>query len=97
MEILKPYRARIDEIDAQMIALLRQRYDVIEAVGVLKAQHGIPAMIPARVDEVRENAARMAAEVGLDAAFIRLVYAQIIEHSCALEASIAQSLKRARA
>lgn len=96
MEILKPYREQIDAIDREMIALLRRRYDVIEAVGVLKAQHDIPAVIQERVDEVRENAARMAADLGLDANFVRHLYSEIIEHSCGLEVQIRNSLKIGR-
>ncbi len=88
MEILKPYRARINTLDRQIIDLLRQRYDVIEEVGALKAARGIAATLPDRVEEVRENAAKMAAESGLDADFIRKLYAQIIEHSCDLEDKI---------
>jgi len=85
MEILSSYRQRIDEIDAQLIALLRARYDVIDEVAVLKAREGIAATLPDRVDAVRENAARMAAEAGLDADFIRKLWAQLIENSCARE------------
>lgn len=96
MEILKPYRAQIDAIDREMIALLRRRYDVIEAVGVLKAQHGIPPVLPDRVEQVRENAAKMAADLGLDANFVRSLYDQIIQHSCGLEERIKQSLSQAR-
>ena len=97
MEILKPYRARINDLDRQIIDLLRARYDVIEEVGHLKASHNIPAILQDRVDEVRENAARMAAEKGLDENFIRHLYAQLIEHSCALEETIKQTLKKKKA
>lgn len=93
MEILKPYRARIDDLDRQIIDLLRQRYDVIEEVGHLKAHEGIEAILQDRVDEVRENAARMGAEKGLDEDFIRKLYAQLIEHSCDLEDKIKSNLK----
>jgi chorismate mutase-like protein len=82
---LAPYRARIDAIDRQIVALLRARYDVIEEVGHLKAREGIPAIIPERVEEVRQNAMQQAAACGLDAAFIGEMYAQLINHSCALE------------
>jgi len=95
MEILKPYRKRIDDLDRQIIDLLRARYDVIEEVGHLKAAHGIEAVLPERVDEVRENAARMAAEKGLDEAFIRKLYAQLIAHSCELEEQIKAGIKPA--
>ena len=93
MEILKPYRERIDELDRQIIDLLRKRYDVIEEVGHLKFREGLEAVLQDRVDEVRENAASMAAEQGLDEDFIRHLYAQLIEHSCDLEEQIKQSLR----
>ena len=86
--LLAPYRARIDALDKQIIDLLRQRYDVIEEVGDLKMRKGIAPVLQYRVDEVRENAARMAAEQGLDEGFIRDLYARLIEHSCDLEDKI---------
>lgn len=91
---LKPYRMRIDQIDQQIIDLLRQRYDVIEEVGHLKTHKNIPAVLQDRVDEVRERAAGMAAEKGLDEDFIRNIYAQIIDHSCALEETIRDALEK---
>jgi 4-amino-4-deoxychorismate mutase len=91
MEILKPYRKRINDLDAQILELLRQRYDVIEEVGHLKAREGINSVLPDRVDEVRERAAAMAAAMGLDEEFIRHLYAQLIDHSCAREEQIIQA------
>ena len=85
IELLKPYRARINALDEQIIDLLRKRYDVIEEVGHLKSREGIASALQDRVDEVRENAASMAAAKGLDEEFIRQLYAQLIEHSCNLE------------
>ncbi|MCF8496678.1 MAG: chorismate mutase [Alphaproteobacteria bacterium] len=95
--LLKPYRARIDALDEQIIDLLRLRYDVIEEVGRLKARENIPATLQDRVDEVRENAARLGAAKGLDESFIRDLYARLITHSCALEEAIAQDLKTRKA
>jgi chorismate mutase-like protein len=86
--LLKPYRARIDDIDARLIQLLRERYDVIEEVGHLKMEKGIEPVLQYRVDEVRENAARMADEQNMDAAFIRDLWARLIKHSCDLEDKI---------
>ncbi|MGQ0527671.1 MAG: chorismate mutase [Alphaproteobacteria bacterium] len=93
MKILEPYRARIDELDQKILELLAQRYEVIEEVGHLKAREGIASTLPGRVDEVRENAARMAAEKNLDEDFIRTLYAQLIDHSCALEEQIIQETR----
>ena len=97
MEILKPYRARIDSIDEEIIDLLRKRYDVIEEVGHLKAREGIDSVLQDRVDEVRERAASMAAAKNLDEEFIRQLYAQLIEHSCNLEQEIIDDLNTRKA
>jgi chorismate mutase-like protein len=86
--ILKPHRESIDAIDTQIIGLLKERYSVIRTVGHIKAEAGIPAIIPERVIEVRENAARMARAGGLDEDFIRDLYTRLIDHSCATEEAI---------
>ncbi len=91
MEILKPYRKRIDDIDAQLIKLLRARYDVIDEVAQLKNREGIDAVLQDRVDEVRENAAMLAAAQGLDEEFIRNLWAQLIDNSCQREDNFIQS------
>jgi chorismate mutase-like protein len=92
-QILKPYREKIDRLDREIIELLKARYDIIAEVGALKAKEGIDSFIQTRVDEVRENAARMASEKGLDEEFIRQLYAQLIQHSCDLEERIIESLR----
>lgn len=97
MEVLKPYRVRINVIDEQILQLLRRRYDVIEDVAKIKARENIPATIPERVKEVRENAARLAAEKGLDEDFVRKLYVQLIEHSCETEESIMRRINFSKA
>lgn len=96
-EVMKPFRDRIDQIDKEIIDLLRKRYDVIEEVGVFKTKEGIAPVLQDRVDEVRENAARMAAEKGLDENFIRDLYAQLIKNCCDLEQEIMDDLKSKKA
>lgn len=93
MNSLKPYRQKIDALDRQIVDLLTKRYEIIREVGHLKHRENLPSVIQERVDEVRENAARYAAENGLDEAFIRGLYAQLIDHSCNLEEEIIQSLR----
>jgi chorismate mutase len=93
--LMAPYRARIDALDRQIIALLRQRYDVINEVGHVKSREGLAPVLQDRVDEVRENAARLAGECGLDVDFIRHLYAQLIAHSCATEEDIMRALAAA--
>jgi len=92
MEILKPYRDRIDALDDQIIDLLAKRVDVIREVGVLKFRENIPSVLQDRVDAVRERNAARAEERGVDPDLIRTLYAQLIAYSCALEDSIKAEL-----
>lgn len=85
MHILKDQRARIDAIDDKIIDLLAERESIIREVAGIKAAHGIPAILPERVEQVRDHAAERAAEHGMDPAFIRDLYQQLIDYSCNLE------------
>ncbi len=91
--LLGPYRVRIDELDKQIIDLLRLRYDIIEEVGLLKADENIASTLQDRVDEVRENAVQRAKKQNLDSEFIGKLYAQLIGHSCAVEEEIIQKTR----
>ena len=46
--MLADYRASIDNIDAALIHMLAERFRCTKAVGVLKAEHGLPPADPAR-------------------------------------------------
>ena len=95
-EIMEPYRQRIDELDDQIIDLLAERIAVIREVGALKYGKGIPASIPARIDEVRERNAARADDLGLDPELIRALYTTIIDYSCNLEEVIMDALEQAQ-
>lgn len=88
MEILKPYRARIDAVDDKIIDLLVERTGIIREVGHMKAREGIPAVLPDRVIEVRERCVDRAVAKGLDGELVRGLYARIIQYSCDLEEDI---------
>ncbi|MDB5490913.1 MAG: chorismate mutase type family protein [Micavibrio sp.] len=95
MEILKPYRARIDALDDKIVDLLIERVGIIREVGHLKAREGIPAILPDRVTEVRERAAARAAARGLDADLVRRLYTILIDYSCNLEEEIKAEIEKA--
>ncbi len=88
MEVMKPFRARIDALDDQIIDLLIERTDIIREVGNFKFENDIPAVLPDRVDEVRERAAERAAAKGLDRDLVRKLYQTLIDYSCNLEEEI---------
>ncbi len=85
MEILKPYRARIDALDDQIIDLLAQRLAVIDEVAQVKADRDIPAVIEDRVREVIDHAAQRAGEKGVDPELARRIYAVIVAWCCDVE------------
>ncbi|MBG78734.1 MAG: chorismate mutase [Alphaproteobacteria bacterium] len=94
MKILAPYRKRIDTLDREIIDLLRKRYDIIDEVSAIKEKENIAPVLQDRVDEVRENAANYAHDLGLDSDFIRSLWAQIIAHSCETEENFIQKARK---
>lgn len=85
MEILKPYRARIDALDDQIIDLLAQRLEIIHEVAELKAARDIPAVLEDRVEEVIERCVARAKEKGADGQIIRRLYTVLVTACCDLE------------
>ena len=94
MEILKPYRQKIDSLDDQIVDLLVEREGVIREVAALKSEQGIPAVLQDRVDEVRERCIARAIEKGGDADLMRELYTRIISFSCDLEKEIDTEINR---
>lgn len=88
LEWIRPYRRKIDALDDQIIDLLSERIKIIREVGHLKADKAIPAVLPDRVEEVRERNVERAEEKGLDAELIREIYTALIDFSCDLEDKI---------
>jgi chorismate mutase len=85
MADLAELRVEIDAIDRNIVNLLAARIDVCRKVAVYKMPRGIPVRIQARIDAVREGRAQWAAAMGLDAEYVRRVYALIIEETCRTE------------
>ncbi len=81
-------RSEIDDIDAQIVALLGRRIGVCRRVAAHKRQNGIEMMQPERVREVGERVERLAEEHGLDPAFVRRLYDLIIDAACRIEDAI---------
>ena len=47
-DLLRGHRESIDRLDAILVFTLAERFKHTQAVGVLKAQHGLPPSDPAR-------------------------------------------------
>lgn len=91
-EVLAGLRGSIDNIDAALIFLLAERFRCTKQVGVLKAQHGMPASDPAREEQQIARLKRLAAEADLDPEFaekwFNFVVAEVIRHHTAAAGSV---------
>lgn len=87
-EELVGYRAEIDALDAELVDVLARRFEVVRNVGVLKAKEGLSVVQPDRAQAVKERAAQMAADKGLDPDFMFKFYELMIGYAHDLEDDI---------
>ena len=77
-------RATIDNIDAALIFMLAERFRATKQVGVLKAEHGLPASDPTREEQQVARLRRLAEDADLDPEFAQkwfsFVVAEVIRH-----------------
>ena len=89
--LMAPYRARIDALDAQIVALLGQRFGIISEVAKLKAERGIAPIVPARIEEVVAHARARAQQAGVDPNLVEKIYRIIIDTACQQEEEYARA------
>ena len=81
---LASYRQSIDNIDAALVHMLAERFRCTKAVGVLKAEHGLPPADPSREAEQIARLRRLADEAHLDPdfaeKFLNFVVKEVIRH-----------------
>lgn len=89
--LLAPYRAQIDAIDDQLIALLAQRFDIVRAVAGIKSQNDLSLVQSNRVNEVVHRNRISAAAVNVPADMVEDVFRRIIDEAHEVERHIIES------
>jgi 4-amino-4-deoxychorismate mutase len=89
---LAPYRARLDEIDAQLVDLLGERFQICREVAVHKSENEIDMMQPGRVEIVRARYLQHGAEVDLPGDFTAGFFDLMIDATCRAEDELMERL-----
>ncbi|MDO5750110.1 MAG: chorismate mutase [Rothia sp. (in: high G+C Gram-positive bacteria)] len=83
-EELFAMRASIDNFDAALVHILAERFRATQRVGVLKAQHNLPAGDPGREEAQIARLRSMAKEANLDPEFaekfLNFIISEVIRH-----------------
>jgi 4-amino-4-deoxychorismate mutase len=82
---LDGFRAEINQVDEQLLALLRRRLEICVAIAGVKRDHGIPMMQEDRVAEVRARFSALAEGNGLTSSFAQHLYDVILAEACRVE------------
>ena len=81
---LAQYRQSIDNVDAALVHMLAERFRCTQQVGVLKAEHEMPASDPGREEQQIARLRALAEEAHLDPEFaekwFNFVVAEVIRH-----------------
>lgn len=79
-------RAQIDTLDRELVRLLALRTRYIDRAVQIKSGVGLPASIPARVEDVVAKVKETAVQEGLDTDITETLWRQLIDWSIAREA-----------
>ncbi len=93
-DTLTVYRSQIDELDKQIIALLGQRMQLAEKVGIYKAQHHLPALQQKRFDAILQKNIELGRHVNLSETFITEMMHAIHKESLQKENAIQASYQK---
>lgn len=85
MEILRPFRERIEHLDEQLAVLIAERLKVCSEVALVKKARGIPMMQPDRVRAVSSAYAERGRTLGVSPEFMSRLALLLIDEACQLE------------
>ncbi len=76
---LTALRGTIDDVDAQIVALLAQRFAATDQVGRLKAAGGLQAVDEVRERQQQQRFSELAMRHGLDDALVQRLFRLVID------------------
>ncbi len=79
-------RSQIDALDRELVRLLAQRTTYIDRAVEIKTEAGLPASIPARIEDVVAKVKANAEDEGLDPEIVEVMWRKLIDWSIAREA-----------
>lgn len=85
MITIEACRQEIDEIDFEIVKLLKERSLIVESVGKVKIEQKISVMQENRVVEMLVERKRLAKSLQIEQEFIEDLFKRIISHSCEIE------------
>jgi chorismate mutase / prephenate dehydrogenase len=77
MDDISRIRDRIDELDQEIVQLLKSRYENAKYLGRIKSRKGLEYRDPERENTIQKKIERKAATLGLDPKLVRPVFDQI--------------------
>lgn len=86
-DTLQSLRVEIDRIDDSIVDLLAERLGIVRRVVEVKRREGLPALIPARVDEVLAHVREHAIAQGLPPELAEMVWQGVIDWTIKYEES----------
>ncbi|EEE36426.1 chorismate mutase family protein [Rhodobacteraceae bacterium KLH11] len=82
---MQDLRVQIDKLDRQLVEMLATRAGYIDRAAQLKSGEGLPARIPARVEEVVQHVRTSSGELGMDPDLAEKLWRILIDWSIARE------------
>lgn len=88
-------RVSIDNIDSALVHMLAERFRRTHEVGVLKAEHGMPALDAAREAEQVARLSALAERSGLDPDLMKKIFQMVVEKARMNHRAIAEERRPA--
>lgn len=91
---METFRDQIDRIDAEIMILLRRRFQILKKVAKFKVENNMPIYQPERERDMLENKAERAKLMGMDQSFIKTLFEVILDESKKYQERLIKNLNK---